>query len=282
MLGDLYCCASMIDQAPFAERLAAVRDAGYQGVGLRPTHYKAARASGLTDGDMRAMLDDHGLKLIELGFIADWWETGRKAIRAEMFERSLYAIADALGGEHVVLISGPVNDGVDALADRFGRVCDRAAEHGMRVGLETLPWTDIHDVGIAWEIIARSGRPNGGPIYDAWHLNRGGTTEEMIRSVPPGQVIAVQLSDGSYELVESELEDTFKRRVLPGQGDFRVAQFVALVESLGVSAPTGVEVLNEELRALSPAEAAKLGIDATREVLAGAQHSVSRRRQPKP
>jgi sugar phosphate isomerase/epimerase len=276
MLGDVYCCASMIDPAPFAERLAAARDAGYQGVGLRPTHYKAARASGLTDGDMRAMLDDHGLKLIELGFIADWWETGGKAARAEMFERSLYAIADALGGEHVVLISGPVTDGVDALADRFGRVCDRAAEHGMRVGLETLPWTDIHDVGIAWEIIARSGHPNGGPIYDAWHLNRGGTTEEMIRRVPPGQVIAIQLNDGSYELVESELEDTFKRRVLPGQGDFRIAQFVALVEQLGVSAPMGVEVLNEELRALSAAQAAKLGIDATREVLAAARHSVSR------
>jgi len=266
----------MVDSAPFAERLDAARGAGYQGVGLRPTHYRAARASGLTDGGMRAMLDDHGLRLIELGFIADWWETGEKAARAETFERSIYAIADALGGEHVVMIGGPVTDSVDALADRFGRVCDRAAEHGLRVGLETLPWTDIHDVGIAWEIVSRSGRPNGGPIYDAWHLNRGGTTEDMIRRVPPGQVIAIQLNDGSHELVESELEDTFRRRMLPGQGDFRIPQFVALVESLGVSAPTGVEVLNEELRALSAAEAARLGIEAARKVIAAARCSVSR------
>jgi sugar phosphate isomerase/epimerase len=271
MLGELYLCASMVDPAPFAERLAAARDAGYQGIGLRPTHYKAARASGLTDADMRAMLDDHGLKLIELGFIADWWETGEKAARAELYEHSLYAIKDALGGKHVVMISGPITDGIDALADRFARVCDRAAEHGLRVGLETLPWTDIHDVGIAWEIASRSGRPNGGPVYDTWHLNRGGTTEEMIRRVPPEHVIAIQLNDGSYELVESELEDTFRRRVLPGQGDFRIAEFVALVESLGVTAPTGVEVLNDELRALNAAEAARLGIDATREVLAAAR-----------
>jgi len=266
----------MVDSAPFAERLDAARGAGYQGVGLRPTHYRAARASGLTDGGMRAMLDDHGLRLIELGFIADWWETGEKAARAETFERSIYAIAHALGGEHVVMISGPVTDGVDALADRFGRVCDRAAEYGLRVGLETLPWTDIHDVGIAWEIVSRSGRPNGGLIYDTWHLNRGGTTEDMIRRVPPGQVVAIQLNDGSHELVESELEDTFRRRMLPGQGDFRIPQFVALVESLGVSAPTGVEVLNEELRALSAAEAARLGIEAARKVIAAARCSVSR------
>ena len=91
----------------------------------------------------------------------------------------------------------------------------------------------------------------------------------MIRTVPPDRVITIQINDGSHELVESELEDTFKRRVLPGHGEFRIADFVELVASLGVTAPVGVEVLNEELRALSTAEAAWRGIDATRKVLAG-------------
>jgi len=271
VLGDLYLCASMVESAPFEERLAAARDAGYRGIGLRPKHYKAARASGLSDADMRAMLDDHGLELLEIGFIADWWETGDRAARAEVFERSLYGIKDALGGRHVMMISGPTTAGVDALAERFAAVCDRAAEHGLRVGLETLPWTDIHDVGIAWDIASRSGRGNGGPVYDTWHLNRGGTTEGMIRAVPPERVVAIQINDGSLTLVESELDDTFKRRVLPGDGEFRIAEFVALVESLGVTAPVGVEVLNDELRALSTAEAARLGIDATRRVLAAAR-----------
>jgi sugar phosphate isomerase/epimerase len=258
----------MVEPAPFEERLAAARDAGYQGIGLRPTHYKAARASGLSDADMRAMLDDHGLELLEIGFIAGWWETGEKAVRAEAFERSLYAIKDALGGQHIMMISGPMSDGIDVLAERFAGVCDRAAGHGLRVGLETLPWTDIHDVRLGWQIASRAGRPNGGPVYDTWHLNRGGTTEEMIRAVPPDRVVAIQLSDGSYELAESELGDTFSRRVLPGHGEFQVAGFVKLVESLGVTAPVGVEVLNDELRALSTAKAAQLGIDATRKVLA--------------
>ena len=193
---------------------------------------------------------------------------GEKAARAEKFERSLYAIKDALGGRHVMMISGPAADGVDALAERFAGVCDRAAEHGLRAGLETLPWTGIHDIGIAWEIASRSGRPNGGPVYDTWHLNRGGTTEEMIRAVPPDRVVTIQINDGSFELVESELDDTFRRRVLPGQGEFQIADFIELVESIGVTAPVGVEVLNDELRALSTAEAARLGIDATRKVLA--------------
>lgn len=166
MLGDLYLCASMVDKAAFEERLAAASSAGYRGIGIRPTHYKAARASGLTDADMRAMLDDHGLELIEIGFIADWWETGEKAKRAQAYERVLYAIKDALGGRHVMMISGPTTDGLEQLAGRFAGVCYRAAEHGLRVGLETLPWTDMHDVSIAWRIAELSGRPNGGPVYD--------------------------------------------------------------------------------------------------------------------
>lgn len=271
MLGDLYLCASMVDAAPFEERLAAASAAGYTGIGLRPTHYKAARASGLSDADMRAMLADSGLELLELGFVADWWETGEKAARAEAYERSIYAIKDALGGRHVMMISGPTTDGVDALAERFAGVCDRAAEHGLRAGLETLPWTDMHDVATAWRIAELSGRSNGGPVYDTWHLNRGGTTEEMIRATPPDRVVAIQINDGTFDLVESELADTFTRRLLPGEGDFRIAEFVRLVESLGVTAPVGVEVLNDELRAVSTAEAARRGIEATRSVLAAAR-----------
>jgi sugar phosphate isomerase/epimerase len=271
VLGDLYLCASMVDAAPFEERLAAASAAGYTGIGLRPTHYRAARASGLSDADLRAMLAGHGLEVLELGFVADWWETGEKAARAQAYERSIYAIKDALGGRHVMTISGPTADGTDALAERFAGVCDRAAEHGLRVGLETLPWTDMHDVATAWRIAELSGRANGGPVYDTWHLNRGGTTPEMIRATPPDRVVAIQISDGSHDVVGSELEDTFHRRLLPGQGEFRLAEFVALVESLGVTAPVGVEVLADELRALPTAESARLGMEATRSVLGAAR-----------
>ncbi len=76
----------------------------------------------------------------------------------------------------------------------------------------------------------------------------------MIRATPPERVVAIQINDGSYELVESEIEDTFRRRVPPGQGEFRIAEFDALVESLGVTAPVGVEVLNDALRALPTAK----------------------------
>jgi sugar phosphate isomerase/epimerase len=275
MLGAVYLCASMVDSAPLLERLIAARDAGYAGIGLRPTHLKAAAVAGLTVGDVRSMLDDCGLGLTEIGFVADWWETGEKAAASLAFERSLYAMTEVLGGAHIVLISGPATDGVDALAERFAGVCDRAAEHGLRVGLETLPWTDGPTIGAAWEIIDRSGRANGGPILDTWHIHRGGTTPEMLRAVPAERVVAVQLSDGRFEAVGSGYDDTFRRRCLPGHGEFDLARFVRLVEGMGVAAPLGVEVLSDELRALPAAEVARLGMAATREVLAAARSAMA-------
>jgi sugar phosphate isomerase/epimerase len=271
VLTEQYLCASMVDGAGFEERLNAASTAGFSGIGLRPTHYKAARAAGLSDADMRAKLDDHGLELIEIGFVADWWETGEKAARSQAYEQTLYQLKEKLGARHLVLISGPITDPVDTLAERFAAVCDRAAEHDLRVGLEFLPWTDMHTLAAAWRIAELSGRDNGGLVYDTWHINRGGTTEAMIRAVPPGRVVAVQISDGSRTSVESELDDTFKRRRLPGDGEFDLAAFIELLESLGVDAPVGVEVLNDELRARPVTESARLGFDATARLLGAAR-----------
>jgi len=272
-MGPLYLCASMIEDASFPERVDAAAGAGYAGIGLRPTHYKKARAAGLSDADMAALLATRGVELLEIGFVADWWESGEKAERSRAYEQVLFRLADTLGGRHVVLLSGPTAAGTEALAERFAGVCDRAAEHGLRVAVEPLPWTDMHDLATVGEILALADRPNGGVVLDAWHYHRGGSTPDMLRALGPDRVVTLQLSDGSYERVGTDLEDTFHRRALAGQGEFGIAGFLALVGSLGIDCPLGVEVLNDELRALPPAESAALGVAATLEVLSDARTS---------
>lgn len=271
MLGPLYLCASMIEDATFEERVAAAAGNGFAGIGWRPTHYKRARAAGLSDADIQAQLAVAGLELVEIGFVADWWESGEKAARSRAYEQVLFGLADTFGGRHVVLLSGPLDAPADVLAERFAGVCDRAAEHGLRVAVEPLPWTDMHDLATVGSIVAAADRPNGGIVLDAWHYHRGGSTPDMLRALGPARVVTLQLSDGTYEQVGTDLEDTFHRRELAGQGSFGIAGFLRLVEDLGVECPLGVEVLRDELRALPPAESAALGIKATLEVLSAAR-----------
>jgi sugar phosphate isomerase/epimerase len=267
MLGDIYLCASMIDAASFEERVEAASRAGYAGIGMRPTHYAAARSSGLSGTDMRVMLDEQGVELIEIGFLTDWWEMGEKAARSREYEQELFELKDVLGGRHVMLITGPLDRPADDIAACFAGVCDRAAEHGLRVGLEFLPWTDAHNAAMAWRIAELSGRQNGGLVLDTWHINRGGTSEDMLRSIPARCIVAIQISDGGFDVVETDMIDALSRRMLPGEGEFGIRRFVELMESRGVTAPVGVEVLSDELRVLPPADAARLGIEATRAVL---------------
>jgi sugar phosphate isomerase/epimerase len=267
MLGELYLSASTIDKVGFIERLDAAAGGDYQGIGLRPTHYKAAQADGFSDADMRAMLADRGLEVTEIGFVANWWDGPESSLA---HEQALYRLKDALGGRHLMMIGGPMKDPVDLIAERFAGVCDRAAEHGLRVALEFLPWTDMDDAGKAWQIAELSGRANGGVALDVWHHNRHGADDDLVRAIPAERIVTIQISDGEATPTGTDLEDTFNRRLLPGEGDFDVVALMTLLDSMGVAAPVGIEVLSEDMRSRTAAEVARLGADATRKVLAAA------------
>src|ERR1700721_1934280 len=98
MLADMYLCASTVDGASFQQRLEAASAGGYAGLGLRPSHYRAARAEGRSETDVRQMLEAHGLELTEIEFLADWWETGELAVRSRAYEEQLYRLKESPGG----------------------------------------------------------------------------------------------------------------------------------------------------------------------------------------
>jgi sugar phosphate isomerase/epimerase len=264
----MYLCASTIDGASFTERLEAASAGGYTGIGLRPSHYHAARAEGLSDSDLRSRIKERRLEVVEIGFLAGWWETGDLASRSRAHEEKLYRLKESLGGRHMMLIGGPLREPVDTVAERFAAVCDRALDHGLLVGLEFLPWTDTADVTRAWQIAKTSGRQNGGVVLDTWHHFRGAADNDLIRAVPANRVVAIQFSDGEHQRVGTDLEDTFKRRRLPGEGDFDLRSFLSTVADMGVTAPLGVEVLSDQLRKLGPQKSARRAADATRKILA--------------
>jgi sugar phosphate isomerase/epimerase len=271
VLSELYLSASTIEKSPWRERLAAGRAGGYDGIGLRPTHWKAAHAEGFSDADLTGMLADAGLELIEIGFVADWWDGGEAGRRSQEYEQTLYRLADTLGARHLMMISGPLADPLEVLAERFAGVCDRAAGSGLRVALEFLPWTQTRDVATAWRIVQLAGRANGGLALDIWHHRRGGNDDDALRSIDPAHVVTVQLSDGDFDVVAGDLEDTFRRRRLAGRGEFAVAEFVRQLEEMGVHAPVGVEVLSDEMRELPVDHFARLAAEATRSVIAQAR-----------
>ncbi len=254
----------------FEERVAAAAQAGFAGVGLLSDEYTALHAAGRTDADLRGVLDDHGMRVMEVEFLYDWAATDAAAVAAaRRLEATLHAMTDVFAPHHLSCgdLSAPgAGEPIDVVAECFAGVCDRAAEHGTKVALEFLPWTAIPDLAHAWEVVRTAGRPNGGILVDAWHYFRGGPDEVLLRSLPGAAVVGVQLDDA--DAAEGPLvEDTIIRRRLPGDGSFDLTALIRALDAIGVDVPVSVEVISTEHQARPVADAAGRAHDATQAVL---------------
>jgi sugar phosphate isomerase/epimerase len=280
---DLVLCAGTLPrETPWRERLAAASSAGFTGVSMWARDYTAARADGLSDADMRAQLGEHGLAIAEID-PAWWWTPGDVDVASliaidtmDVFrygENEMFAIADALGARSINaadVLGGSWS--IDDAAEAFAGLCDRAADHGLLVHLEFLPWSRIPDIATAWEVVRGADRVNGGVAIDAWHWFRSNTPSDLstLRTIPGAKVLGIQLDDAPAEPEANLMSATLHQRLLPGAGAIDLAALLGVLHEIGAVAPVGVEVFSDELHELGPIEAAKRAADATRAVLAHA------------
>lgn len=269
MFQERFLCASTILEASMRDRIDASVAGGYMGLGLRPGHVKRAATGDQPVTDMRSELRANQLELVEIGFISDWWKLDENGDAVSLkHEQGLHRLKEELGARHMMAIAGPLTEGIDAVAERFGAMCRRAAPYGLDVALEFLPWTDINTLEKAWQVVEASGEPNAKIAFDTWHFFRGGSTLEMLEPIPAERIAVIQLSDGPLGPVDDEMAATFHSRAVPGAGEFALVELFDALAAKGVSAPIGVEVLSDTLRELSPVDAAKVASEATDEFLA--------------
>jgi sugar phosphate isomerase/epimerase len=258
---------------PFEERVRAAVDAGFAAVGLYIGEYQRLRAEGASDADLRAVLDSHGLRVVEIEALRGWGATGPEREKYLETERAVLGMSDALGPGHHVQVIGPYAGTLDDAAEAFAGVCDRAAEHGLCAAIEFLPeMSNIPDAATAMEIVSRAGRANGGICLDVWHHLRGADDEEMLRRIPADRIFTVQLDDGPRRPVDPDYyTDCIRYRDVPGEGEFDLTSFLRLLDDMGVRIPLSVEVISEDLQQRPAAEVARRLHEATRAVVAAAR-----------
>jgi sugar phosphate isomerase/epimerase len=275
---DLVLCSGTLGRGvPFAERLAAAAGAGFAAVSLWGRDYAAARSEGLSDADLRSMLDAHGLVVAEID-PAWWWLPGASEVHipAELDDQDvfrfgegeLFAMADALGARSINAIDvfGGTWD-IDGAAEAFAGLCRRAADHDLLVHIEWLPWSKIPDLATALQIVQRAGQANGGLNIDAWHFVRSGVELDELRRVDGELILGIQLDDGPLEAEPDLVEATLHRRDLPGEGGFDLGGLVRALADTGTKAPVGVEVFSDRLHERPAGEAALAAARATRRVM---------------
>lgn len=281
MTGDglvLY-SGTVIAASSFQERVDAAVAGGFSSLSLFPHDYLGARAAGLTDTDMRSSLAAAGVGVTVLDPVTTWLPgsvppPGTDASLLAFAQHSaedIFAMATAVGATTVNALEfwGRQVD-TDAAGRAFRRLCDDARQHGLRVHLEAMPFSGIPSLSTAWDIVRRADRDNGGLLVDSWHWFRGENSLEDLAAVPGDRIFAVQLSDGPALPAPDISVESMQSRLLPGEGDWPLLEWLRAVERTGAEPTWGPEVFSSVLRGDPPAAVARRAGDATRAVLSAA------------
>lgn len=273
----ILCSGTLPFDTPLEQRLQAAVAGGFDGLSLWARDVERARADGHSDADIRAMFAHHGIEVAELDPVWSWLPGAdidvppandpMGVLQAKVDD--FLSLADAVGGRSLNACdimggSWSIEDAAQAFAD----LCDRAAEHGLLVQLEFLPWSRIGDVATAAKVVRLADRPNGGVMLDAWHFFRGVPDFDALRSLPGELLTGIQLNDAAGQPEAADLMvDSMDFRRLPGDGDFDLGGLVAALEDIGAAGPRGIEVFSAALREHDPVETGQQAGDALRQTL---------------
>jgi sugar phosphate isomerase/epimerase len=230
---------------PIEDRIAAAAAAGIAGIGLYVGDVERQVEAGMTLDGLRDLLDKYGVVLAEIEAIQIWETNGAGGERTQRWLDLAWQLAEHLGTRYVQVV-GPYSQPLEVAAERFGEVCDRAADYGLKVGLEFLPFTNVPTAADAMAVVSAAGRRNGGVCVDIWHHRRGANDSSLIEAIPADKVMAVQINDGPMRpRLDDYKEDCLLNRVAPGDGEMHVAEFIAMLLRMGVSAPWSLEVCQQ-------------------------------------
>jgi len=253
----------------FEGRVAAAASAGMAGIGLYVFEYARLRdEEARSPANISAVLDRHGVVLADAEVIRGWWAaTGEQRDQSQRIEALAWEMADEFGIRYLQAI-GPYECSLEQAADGFGGLCDRAAEHGVLVGIEPLPYTNIASAADAQQIVLAAGRANGGYCVDIWHHARGANDLDMITALEPERVFAIQMNDGAVRPALDDYKiDCLANRVPPGHGEFDCVGFIRTLVDMGVTAPISLEVCSTDLWDASADVAARAAAEGMRDVL---------------
>jgi sugar phosphate isomerase/epimerase len=268
-------CWGTLIGTPLEPLIEAAGSAALGAITLTAGMYEASRDAGVSDAELRRRLAVIGVKVHAIDpLIGALPGTPRPADvpaenRAyfEFTEERCYRAAEALEAETINLAhfgGGAVAE--QDFVDCLGPLAQRARSHGLRLTLEFLPESAIPDLASAQRIVTAVGAANLGVMLDTWHFARTHGTGEQLRAVPRGLISGLQISDRREPPPGTPYAPMFGR-LLPGDGELPLVPLLRDLLGREPGLTVGVEVFSEELKALTPQEAAARVASSTLKVL---------------
>lgn len=250
--------------------------AGFRSVSLRITGRSPADEFPSIVGnpgvirDLKDRLDGHGLRLSNTSTYHLSPDVSldalRPAIDATVALGSRTMLVTCLDGDHARWVAF------------MARFCEAAAESGIRLALEFVPYSEARTAEVAMGLLDRVGADNFGLLVDSLHLARSGGTPADIRRIPPQRIFFAQICDAALASpgMEALAAEARHGRLYPGNGHLPLGDLIdALPEGIEIECETPIAAYAD----LPPAEQARRAGGAVRSFL---DAHFERRAQPNP
>jgi sugar phosphate isomerase/epimerase len=269
-LGDQRCLHD------FRTRVEVAASAGFTGMGFWHADILEIRKK-YSFKDMKHILDANGIINIEVEWLLDWYCTDARKAASDEIRALLLEAAEVLRARHIK-IADLGNDCADVaqMTEAFAPLCRQAAERGTNILFEMLPaqFSRAPSLDQVLAITRGSGAGNGGIMLDNLHLQRIGIDSgEIVRKLKAGDLMGVEINDGTLAMPLKFEDSVVNKRLLPGDGEFDIAAFLQALWSVGYDGPIGVEVLNEYIRKWDLKTAATEAFVKTQRVVEAARQS---------
>ncbi len=245
----------------FRERVEAISRVGFKGMGIWHTDLYHTLQT-MNPADMKRILDDNGIRHLELEFLFDWFLPNGTAKKTKSDEEKakLLSAAEALGARHLKVgdfFNTPV--AMDQVVQEFAALCKDAANAGTNILFEVMPFAMIANLADALTMCELADADNGGLMIDTWHIVKMRSPYAELAAAKKRFILGVELNDGYINTPEGMdlLTETTQHRAFPGEGEFDMPGFMAAVAATGYDRPYGVEVIRAENRRRSVDELAE-------------------------
>jgi sugar phosphate isomerase/epimerase len=260
----------------FRTRVEIAAKAGFSGMGFWHADMLEIRKSYSFE-DMKHILDANGIVNVEVEWLLDWYCTDARKAASDETRALLLDAAEVLRARHIK-IADLGNDCADVpqMTESFAALCRQAADRGTNILFEMLPAQFSHAPSLdqVLALTRGSGERNGGIMLDNLHLQRIGIgADEIVRKLEAGDLIGVEINDGSLAVPLNFLDSVVNKRLLPGDGEFDIAAFLRALWTVGYDGPIGVEVLNEYMRKWDLKTAATEAFAKTQRVVTAARQA---------
>ena len=247
---------------PLEEKIKVASSAGYEGIGICMPSLQEYLDRGHTFEELKEQLEESNLEVVELDYLRDWlFTTGASKKESIKNAKNLCKIAKQVKSKCILAAAFGYSEDISLGVKNLKGLSEIAQDYGVNVAFEFLPWEQINNMSLSWNIVEKANMDNCGILIDTFHFFKGNSSLTDFDHIPIEKIQLIHMSDfpeinGDYDL----LTQTLDFRVFPGEGIFDLKGFVNKLIKYDYKGYYSMEVLNKNFKDKNPIDIAKAGI----------------------